>query len=71
MGIPSQPLIAPWIGPRRGAVVADQDRREGRQPRTLRDVPDGRGRGIATDVRRHLVVDRPAGSATRSGEKGA
>jgi hypothetical protein len=24
---------------------------EGRQPRPLRDVPDGRGRGIATDVR--------------------
>jgi hypothetical protein len=42
----------------RGPVVADQlareadqDRREGRQPRTLRHVPDGRGGGTATDVR--------------------
>jgi hypothetical protein len=40
-----------------GAVVTDQparkagqDRREGRQPRALRDLPDGRGRGTAADV---------------------
>src|SRR5262249_11946759 len=33
---------------------ADQDRREGRQPPALRDIPDGRGRVAATDVRRHL-----------------
>ena len=42
-----------------GAVVADQpareadqDRRQGRQPRPLRHVPDGRGCGVATDVHR-------------------
>jgi len=40
-----------------GAVVADppareadQDRREGRKPRALRHLPDGRGRGIAAHV---------------------
>src|SRR5712671_2543027 len=40
-----------------GAVVADQpareadqDRREGRPPRPLRHIPNGRGRGAATDV---------------------
>ena len=38
------------------AREADQDRREGRQPRALRDIPAGRGRGVATDVRGNLVV---------------
>src|SRR3984893_1995626 len=49
-----------------GAVVpdefageADQDRRQGRQPRPLRHVPDGRGRGAATDVPRNSVAHRP------------
>jgi hypothetical protein len=42
------------------AREADQDRRKGRQPRALRDLPDGRGGGAATDVRRHPVADRPA-----------
>src|SRR6516164_3702513 len=61
-----------------GAVVAaqpareaDQDRRKGRQPRTLRHVPDGRGRGAATDVRRHPVADRPAAGAACAGMTGA
>jgi hypothetical protein len=31
--------------------------REGRQPRALRDLPDGRGRGVAKDVRRHPIAD--------------
>ena len=48
------------------AREADQDRREGRQPRTLCHLPDGRGRGVATDVRRHPVADRPAPSTTRT-----
>ncbi len=50
-----------------GAVVADQpareanqDRREGREPRPLHHVPNGRGGGVAADVRRHPVADRPA-----------
>ena len=42
------------------AREVDQDRREGRQPRALCDLPDGRGRGVATDVRRHPVADRSA-----------
>jgi hypothetical protein len=42
------------------AREADQDRRKGRQPWPLRDVPDGRGRGIGADVRRHPIADRPA-----------
>jgi hypothetical protein len=54
-----------------GAVVADQpareadqDRREGRQPRSLRHLPDGRGGSAATDVRRHPVANRgPSGTA--------
>jgi Transposase DDE domain group 1 len=42
------------------AREADQDRRKGRQSRALRDLPDGRSSGAATDVRRHPVADRPA-----------
>jgi Transposase DDE domain group 1 len=39
---------------------------EGRQPRPLRLVPTGRGRGVATDVRRDPVADRPTpGTAPR------
>ena len=45
---------------------ADQDWREGRQPRTLHHVPNGRGGGIATDVCRHPVADRPAPGTTRA-----
>src|SRR5215472_15501248 len=54
-----------------GAVVADQpareadqDRCQGRQPRPLRDLPDGRNRGATADVRRHPVADRPAAGTT-------
>src|SRR5713226_6417335 len=57
----------------RAAVVADQparetdqDRREGRQPRALRDLPNGRGRGVAADARRHPVADRAAAGTTRA-----
>jgi hypothetical protein len=56
-----------------GAVVADQpageadrDRRQGRQSWPLHHVPNGRGRGVATDVRRHPVADRPVAGASRS-----
>src|SRR6202049_3996757 len=56
-----------------GAVVADQlareadqDRRQGRQPRPVCDLPDGRGRGAAADVPGNPVADRPAaGTAGR------
>src|SRR6266851_431381 len=58
----------------RGAVVADQpareahqNRREGRQPRPLCDIPDGRGRGVASDVRGYPDADRPAAGAARAG----
>ena len=56
-----------------GAVVADQpsretdqDRRQGCSPRALRQVPAGRGRGVAADVRGHPVTDRPAARTTRA-----
>jgi hypothetical protein len=61
----------------RGAVVvdqpareADQDRRQGRQPRSLRHVPDGRGRGAAAEVCRNPVADRSVTSAARAGMTG-
>jgi hypothetical protein len=53
-----------------GAVVADQlareadrDRRQGREPRPLHDLSDGRGRGAATDVPGDPDVDRPTSGA--------
>jgi len=42
---------------------------EGRQPRPLRHLPAGRGRGIATDVRRDPVADRPVAGAARTSMK--
>jgi hypothetical protein len=48
------------------AREADQDRRQGRQPRSLRHVPDGRGRGAAADVCGNLVAHRPATGAAKS-----
>ena len=33
----------------------------------LCDLPDGRGRGVATDVRRHPVADRSAAGTARAG----
>jgi hypothetical protein len=32
-------------------------------------LPDGRGRGVATDVCRHPVADRPAAGAARASMK--
>jgi DDE family transposase len=46
--------------PDQPARDVDQDRREGRQPWPLRDLPDGRGRSSGTNVRRDPVADRPA-----------
>jgi hypothetical protein len=61
-----------------GAVVAnqlvreaDQDRSEGRQPRSLRHFPAGRGGGVATDVHRNPVADRPAAGTTHASMRGA
>ena len=39
---------------------------EGRQPRPIHHVPNGRSRSIVTDVRRHSVPDRPAPRTTRA-----
>jgi hypothetical protein len=52
------------------AREADQDRREGGELRPLRDLSDGRGRGVAADVRRYPVPDRPAASTSRVGMRG-
>src|SRR5271169_131271 len=49
---------------------ADQDWREGRQPWALRDLPTRRGRGVAADVRRYPVADRPVADTTRPGMTG-
>jgi hypothetical protein len=55
-----------------GAVVtdqpareADQDRCQGRQPCALCHLPDGRGRGAATDVPRNTVANRPTAGTAR------
>jgi hypothetical protein len=60
-----------------GAVVADQlareadqDRRQGREPRPLHDLSDGRGRGAATDVPGDPGVDRPTAGAARTSVTG-
>ena len=53
------------------AREAGEDRREGCQPWTLRDLPDGRSCGAATDVRRDPVADRPAAGTARPGMSGA
>src|SRR5271155_4512051 len=69
---------ARWRCPGGGTVVADQlareadqDRSQGGPPRALRDLPDGRGRGVAADVCGDLVADRPAASAARVGMRDA
>src|SRR5262249_55441391 len=49
------------------AREADQDRCESGQPWPLCDLPDGRSRGAAADVRRHSVADRPAAGTARAG----
>jgi hypothetical protein len=48
------------------AREANQDRRKGGEPRALRDLPDGRGRGAAADVGRHSIADRPVACAARA-----
>jgi hypothetical protein len=53
------------------AREADQDRREGGEPWQVRDLPDRRGRGIATDVRGHPVADRPATGTARASMSGS
>ena len=53
------------------AGKADQDRRQGCQPRPLRHVPDGRGRGAATDVPRHPAADRPTARTAGASMRGA
>jgi hypothetical protein len=61
----------------RGAVVADQpareadqDRREGRQPRPIRHVPARRGRGAPPAIRRNPVADRPTAGTACAGMRG-
>jgi hypothetical protein len=49
------------------AREADQDRRQGRQPRPVCDLPDGRGRGAAADVPGNPVADRPAAGTAGAG----
>ena len=48
------------------AREVDQDRREGRQPRPLRDVPDGRGRRVAAHVQGHPDAYCPASGTART-----
>ena len=56
----------PWSLTSLREKLIKRDRREGRQPRPLRHIPTGRGRGTATDVQRHSVADRPAAGTTRA-----
>ena len=53
------------------AREADQVRREGRQPRPLRHVPNDRGWGATTDGRGNPVADRPVASTGRASMRGA
>jgi hypothetical protein len=46
---------------------ADQDRRQGGEPRPLCHVPDGRGRGAAADVPGSPAVDRAAAGTAGAG----
>jgi hypothetical protein len=52
------------------AREADRDRRHGRQPWPLCDVPAGRSRGVAADVRRNPFADRST-AGTRASMSGA
>jgi hypothetical protein len=52
------------------AREADQDRRQGRQAWRLRHLPIGRGRGVAADVRRNPVADRPTAGPARASMSG-
>jgi hypothetical protein len=51
------------------AGEADQDRSEGRQPRTIRYIPNGRGRGCRDRCSRTLA-DRPAADTARASMTG-
>src|SRR5262249_39751295 len=53
------------------AREADQDRREGRRPRPLRDLPDGRGRRVTAHVQRHPDAYCPASRAAHSSVRDA
>jgi len=53
------------------AREADQDWRDDRPPRPLRNIPASRGRGIATDIRRYPVADRPTAGTARASMTGA
>jgi hypothetical protein len=57
----SETRVSPEINAR-----ADQDRREGRQPRALCRFPDGRGRHSQKSLRRHLTNDRRTSTAAGS-----
>ena len=48
---------------------ADQDRREGRAPRSLRRISDGRGCDHQESVRRHPAVHRGTATAARCGAR--
>jgi hypothetical protein len=66
-GAPSAPAVIAD----QPAREADQNRREGRQPRSLRDLPDGRGRGVGVNVRRHPDPDRAAAVPIRASMRSA
>jgi cyanobactin maturation PatA/PatG family protease len=52
------PFVSGLIG-----LLASLDRREGREPRSLRRIPDGRGGHSEKFVRRHPAADRRTASA--------
>ena len=55
----------PWSADQ-PAREADQDRRQGCQPRPLRHIPNCRGRGAAPDVPGNPVDDSPVAGAART-----
>jgi hypothetical protein len=55
----------------RPAREADQDRCQSRQPRPLRYVPDGRGRGIAADAHGHPDAHCPTSGTACPGMRSA
>ena len=80
VGAPKTPcflgFLEPWVGtPARGGCAgvadqpareADQDRCQGRAPRPLRRLPDGRSRGAGRTVRENIAADRRAATTTGS-----
>jgi hypothetical protein len=53
----------PW------SLTSLREKRQGGQPWPLRDIPDGRGRGVATDVRVY-PAHHPVAGPTRAGVRG-